>query len=1010
MKTAQDRPEWITRISGLFAVLIAGCISAPVAAQRSQGQEVLRSESLKVEGSSLWTFGLGLSTHFDPSIPTPESILGHPIGDGAVRYAPLVRYLHALADASPRVTLTPYGETHEGRTLYYLTITSQANHSRLQRIQADAAKLADPRKLDDGEEANRLIDSMPGIAWLAYSIHGDELSSTDAAVQVAYTLAAATEGPARKLLDELVIHIDPLMNPDGRERYLSQLQQLTGKVPNSDYQAMQHRGLWSAGRGNHYLFDLNRDWVMQVHPETRGRAAAILKWNPHLVVDSHEMGSLDTYLFDPPREPFNNNLSLGNLAWRRRFSADQAKAFDQHGWSYYTREWYEEWYPGYTNAWANLLGAVGILYEQAGVNAAAVKQPTGHMLTYREAVHHHFVSSFANLETLRWNRRELLRDYLEDRKWAVSADRSGHEALLVPPPADQALFSRFMDVLRRNGIEFAFAAESFTASGLRSVAGRLSDSRSFADGTLIVRAAQPHRRLLRAILEFDPHVSNTFLAEERKELENHRGSRMYDVTAWNVCMAFGLEAYWADRIADAAVHQDFAKDPIVPGAKSGYGYLIDGADSRIYPGIVRLFEENCRVRIAAKSFGILGRDYEPGAVLLRNHENPAELPAILKQLTEKLGLDVRSVDTGLSEMGPDLGGQQFRLLEPPRIAIASQWPVSTTSFGATWHLLDARIRLPVSPFNLQAIGRMDLRRYNVIVLPHTRGSGALGAILNEKVRKNLRAWIESGGTLVALGSAAAFVASKDHGLSAVRLKRDILDQLKAYEEAVQRERRARDIDIDLDLVWANTPYDEAARQTESQSPPTEPGSQSPPNEPGSQSPPNEPELQSPSRRLQPARSPEYDGRLREHQAKPDKDELARLDAWQRIFRPQGAIVAALLDPEHWLCFGVAGSQPQPRMLPVLLNGPYALMSRHPVRTPVRLASADRLRLSGLIWPEARERWAQTAYATVERVGRGQIILFPNDPFFRGYFEGSGRLLLNALILGPGFGASQPIPW
>ena len=107
---------------------------------------------------------------------------------------------------------------------------------------------------------------------------------------------------------------------------------------------MSHQGLWSAGRGNHYLFDLNRDWLMQVHPETRGRAAKIIELNPHLVVDAHEMGSLDTYLFDPPREPINGNLSERTLAWRRRFSADQAHAFDQHAWSYYTREWYEEWY------------------------------------------------------------------------------------------------------------------------------------------------------------------------------------------------------------------------------------------------------------------------------------------------------------------------------------------------------------------------------------------------------------------------------------------------------------------------------------------------------------------------------------------------------------------------------------------------------------------------------------------------------------------------------------------
>lgn len=367
----------------------------------------------------------------DPSIPTPESVIGHPVGQKAVRYADLVRYLRTLADASPLVALTPYGETHEGRPLYYVTITSAANHSRLDVIKAENAKLADPRKLRDADEATRITETLPAIAWMAYAIHGDELSSTDAAMQLAYQLVAGTDEQTKRLRDELVIHIDPLMNPDGRERYLSQLAHLTGKVPNADYQAMQHRGLWSAGRGNHYLFDLNRDWLPQVHPETRGRAAAILEWNPHLVVDSHEMGALDTYLFDPPREPLNPFLSEANLNWRRRFSAEQARAFDRHGWSYYTREWYEEWYPGYTNAWSSLLGAVGVLYEQAGVNAAAIKQASGYVLTYREAVHHQLTSSLANLETLRANRREILRDYLADRRRAVSDEGTDVGIFLV---------------------------------------------------------------------------------------------------------------------------------------------------------------------------------------------------------------------------------------------------------------------------------------------------------------------------------------------------------------------------------------------------------------------------------------------------------------------------------------------------------------------------------------------------------------------------------------------------
>ncbi len=984
MNLVHDRCELATRAAGLVAVLIAGCLSAPVAAQRSQGSKRPETPATFFD-----------SVQLDPRVPTPASIIGHKIGHGAVRYEALVRYLSALSAASPRVTLRPYAESHEGRTLHFLTITSQANHARLDRIKADAAKLADPRTLGNGDEANRIIDTLPGIAWLAYSIHGDELSSTDAAVKVAYQLAAATDQETQQLLDDLVIHIDPLMNPDGRERYLGQIQQLTGKVLNTDYQAMHHRGLWSAGRGNHYLFDLNRDWVMQVHPETRGRAAAILEWNPHLVVDSHEMGSLDTYLFDPPREPFNVNISPRNLAWRRTFSADQAKAFDRHGWSYYTREWYEEWYPGYTNAWANLLGAVGILYEQAGVNAGTIKQASGQTLTYQQAVEHHAASSMANIRTLQANRRAILRDYFEDRKWAVSGARSGTEALLVPPPEDKAALERFIDVLRRNGIEFAFAAEPFAASGLVDVFGRRSDSRSFSDGTLIIRAAQPHRRLLRAALEFDPHMSNSFLQEERKELENHRGSRLYDVTAWNMCMAYGLGAYWAETVDDVAEGGGPAKGSAWSQENPGYGYLIDGASSNIYQGIARLLDKNCKVRVADKPFGILGRDYKPGTVLLRNHENQAELASLLEPLADELGLDVRPVDTALCETGPDLGGNHFRLLEPPRIAIASQWPVAATSFGANWYLLDARVGLSVSPFNLQSIGRIDLRRYNVLLLPDTWGSKALKAILNDGTRKKLRSWIEAGGTLVALGDSAVFVAGKDHGLSSVRLKRDVLDKSAIYEEAVKQERRARRITIDLKAVWATTPPDEVAAGAQAEQAQTDAD--------------EDQTLQSESETK--AMGPKSE--QKEHPKKPDKEALSRRDAWQRLFSPHGAIVAAELDPEHWLCFGLSGSSAasgQGPVLPVLVSGQYAFMSRHPVRTPARLAPADRLRLSGLVWPEARKRLAQTAYATVERVGHGQIILFAHDPFIRGYFEGSGRLLLNAMILGPGLGASQPIPW
>lgn len=983
----------LSRATVIAVVFLAGCVSAPLAgrvAHAAGAENGLTAQN----GSTRFVDPANL----DPNIPTPISVVGHAMGDGAVRYEPAMRYLRALAESSPLITMTPYATSHEGRPLYFLTITSKANHNRLDEIKANNAKLADPRTLADDAEAQRILDTQPGIAWLAYSIHGDELSSTDAAIQLAFQLVAGVDEQTRSLRDELVIHIDPLMNPDGRERYLAQLQTLVGKIPNTDHQSMQHSGLWSAGRGNHYLFDLNRDWLMQVHPETRGRAARIIEWNPQLVVDAHEMGPLETYLFDPPREPINNHESPTTMSWRHRFSADQAKAFDTHGWSYYTQEWYEEWYPGYTNSWTALQGAVGLLYEQAGVDGAAVKQRAGNMLTYHDSVFHHLTSSLANLESLRANRRAIQADYLKDRRWAVSADRSGSEALLVIPPKDDALLHRFADVLLRHGLEFGYAKAPFLASNVSSQYGTREGSRSMPEGTLILRAAQPRRRLLEALLEFDPHMSDEFLQDERKDLENHRGTRMYDTSAWNLCMAYGVDAYWARDLPDDVPYRapvvgdrdreprpELGRDEKNVTARKRYGYVVDGASGDIYRLIARLLDANIKVRVAREPFTVGGIDYDAGSLLLRNNENQpvsrteggrsrasetanhqsSSLHSTLRQLSADLHLAIRPVDTALCQDGPDLGGQRYALLQQPRVAIATQWPVSTSSFGAIWHLLDARVGLRVSPINLQGIGYVDLRSYNVLVIPEARGGGALSAIINDGVLEKLGKWVEGGGTLVAIGASAAFFANENRELSSVRLRRDVLGELEIYDEALQREHDARTVQLDSKRIWGSGDIEHS-----------------------------EPE----------SNDDKHFG------ASGDDDKLGRQDAWRRMFSPNGVMVRADLNSEHWLSFGVAASLTEEHQMPVMFTGANVLMAKHPVQVPVRLAPIGQLRMAGLLWPEARQRMANSAYATVERLGNGQIILFASDPFFRGYLEGTGRLLLNAVLLGPGLGASHPAPW
>ena len=214
------------------------------------------------------------------SVDSPSEFLGFDVGSRPARYAETVAYFEYLAETFPNVSLTEYGETWEGRRLIYLTITSEANAGRLSEFKDNIAKLADPRLLSGGSEAEKIIAETPAVAWLAYSIHGDEFSSTDAAIWLAYQIVAGEDELTRKIRDEVIVCIDPLQNPDGRERWIKQMESWNGVVTNDDVQSIQHRGIWPYGRGNHYLFDLNRDWITLTQPETRGKAKAVLDWHP----------------------------------------------------------------------------------------------------------------------------------------------------------------------------------------------------------------------------------------------------------------------------------------------------------------------------------------------------------------------------------------------------------------------------------------------------------------------------------------------------------------------------------------------------------------------------------------------------------------------------------------------------------------------------------------------------------------------------------------------------------
>lgn len=889
---------------------------------------------------------------YDPAVAAPAAILGYEVGERMAAHAEIERCFQAWADAG-RLALHDYGRTHEGRRLYYASITSQANRARLDAIRESIGRLADPRKLSDEAEAERLIRETPAVAWLAYSIHGDETSGADAALAVAYRLIASNDAETRALLDELVILIDPLQNPDGRERFIRQAEEFSGVTPTLDMATLAHSGRWPSGRTNHYLFDLNRDWVFGTQPETRGRWGEVAAWNPQLFVDSHEMWHDSTFMTNPAREPFNPHLAPQVRKWWETFADDSGRAFDAYGWSYYTREWADFWYPGYSDAWACYHGAIGMLYEQAGIGGRPIRERTGTILTYREAVHHQAVATWANLSTLRANRTAVLADYVALKRAALADPPPGTgRSFLLPPGGNETRRRALLDILRGQGVEVSVATEGFVAETLINTMRTRAERREFPAGTAIVQRRQPRAALVGVLLDFDPRMSDEFLNSERRELEMKRRSRIYDVTGWSPPLAFGLDAWWAEREVTAAA-RPYAPGEAPAGAvaqdEAPYAYVLDAEDDGALRALAFLHQAGVQVRVANEPFMANGRRFERGSLLIRRHENGPDLTLRLRQAAAAGGVSFAAAATARSpDESPDLGGGEFTLLEAPRVAMFAGESVSDNALGEIWHLFDHEIGQAISL--VAPDGWIDLRRYNVLIL-------APGDGYDDNLEA-IKTWVSAGGTLVAVGSAAEWLADEEHGLSGVRRRADVIEQLEEYADAVALERSAGTRPLDFDTIWDDPPETLPTREA----------------------------LDEPDTYLS----------------------AGALDEYRRIFSPRGTILRGVIDPTHWLAYGVASAAHDGEVA-LFKRGSGVLMSGHPVATPVRFAARDRLRLSGLLWPEAAARLADSAYATVERHGHGQVILLADRPNFRGAWPSTRRLLVNAVLLGPGCGASRPAP-
>ncbi len=920
-------------------------------------------------------------------VPRPQSVLGYDVGSFHTNYAMMERVIYAVAQAAPeRVRVLDIGQTNEHRMMHLVAISAPENLARLEEIRRSVANLSDPRKLSQAE-AQRTLASAPLIVWLSYTIHGDESASFEAMMQVVYQLAASNEPATVEILKNCVVLVNVCSNPDGHERFVSWYNSIS--TGNADPLANEHRQPWSVfGRYNRFRFDLNRDNIASTQVETRNMQRAFLEWNPQVFVDHH--GQPAQYFFPPAAQPINPNLPQAQTArWLTEFGRANAAEFDQRQWDYYVRDVFDLFYPGYWDSWPALNGATGMTYETDGGGWKGIRwrRDDETIVTLRSGIAKHFVASMTTLATGARNRAARLNDFYEFRRSAIEEGRTEKmKRIVLVPGRDPVKTAELAEVLRRAGIEVRFASEPFRSTNAHDYTGGAVRVREFPAGSFVIDLAQPQKRLAKALLEPNTEQDASFVREQLARFErNERRGRnaakedygFYDITAWSLPLAFGVEAYWTEDAAnvpgcmlgEGSAERNCLVNPVTGASgRASIAYIIpydrDGAAALAY----KLQREGYRIGVATRTLNAGGRDWPRGTMVVRVSRNPDSLHDAVKRLAVETGVHVTAVNSGFNETGEtSVGSENVTALKQPRVIVVADEGVDHSSYGSIWWTFE-RFGIEWTPMTIASLKNAELDRYNVIILPDGSPERYLASLGKSGVEA-LRGWSERGGTLVCIKGAAVFAALKEVNLTSSRLVGSDDDEQKGSGEAAEAEpsptpRAAREAAEAEDKSAAITKRGAAKKRAGAQDEQREESQ----TEKLEGAPPALPPIASPSSR--PGQVPE---------AVP------------------GAIMRGTVDRTTYMTYGYEEAE-----LPVLVNSAYFFRpSKEGTNAVVFGPDARRsLRLSGFIWPNTERLMRGNAYLIDEPTGRGHVILYSEDPLYRGIWRSMTRLFFNSILFAP----------
>lgn len=705
---------------------------------------------------------------YDASIPSIEEVLGYSPGEKITWHRDAIKYFEALADAAPnRVVIHEYARSWQNRELFYVAISAAENIAKLDAVKQGMQDLADPRTTDE-DAAAEIIKAQPAITWLSYGVHGNEISSTDASMLTAYHLLASTsDGRVADIMQNSVVIIDPMQNPDGRDRFIHQFMTAEGLTPDSDRNSAEHDEPWPGGRTNHYLFDMNRDWFIQTQPETQGRTKAMLEWYPVAYVDAHEMGSDGTYFFAPEAVPFNPHLAADQTASLQLFGRNNARWFDEFGIDYFTREVYDAFYPGYGASWPSYFGSVAMTYEQASTRGLVFRQYDGNEVHYRETVRNHFVTSLATAETVSANREKLLTDFYNYRVTAIEeGEAESIRAYILPTQADQAAVNKLAGLLSRQDVEVNRALSDFSACG-----------ESYEAGSYVIRTDQPSKRFIRTLMDLNVPMAEDFLAEQESRRADNLPDQIYDVTGWSLPLMFNIESATCNRVPRGEFElagTDLVQPGSVSGGEASVAYIVPWGEATAVRFLSHALRSGLNVKSNDKAFINLGNEYPAGTLILDVADNPENLFAMVSEIAGKTGASVVSVSDSWVTDGPSFGSANVVRHNEIKVAMAWDEPTASYSAGNTRFVIERQFDYPVTPIRVDRLRSANLNRYQVLILPVMNGAGYKAALGSRGI-ENIKTWVRQGGVLISLGNATRFLADPDVDMLAVRRERAVVE-------------------------------------------------------------------------------------------------------------------------------------------------------------------------------------------------------------------------------------------